>query len=579
MKIGKVLLSFLFLALSYFTYAIYSNPVTGFYPSLFYNISPLIWIVPVISFAASAFIFLDQDQRLKPIAAGCMIISVWVIYFTPFIRTGYPYGRGDVLFQIGAVKSVAESGGFELSDSFGDYPLLHITTAETIIITDLNVDLVFSLIIPALSLMYVSFMYLWARHISSNIKYLVFIFSLLPMFGSYSISVTPNSVSMYYIMVVGYIFYLIFNQSQLPRYQIVSILVISSIIVSHPIAGLILTQCLVVYSIFDIHSSKEPTFIGAVFNEKYYSIAVLAIMYTLWMLESALSSIGNYLTSFLAFLQGIEAEQTARELDRASNLEFYEMLNVLLSLYSGNLLISLLTIGGLAVLLFYWNTGGLRQGEIKVVSFSLIWLFLCGFYIVGGLLYQEFLFPAGRFINMIYVASPMFVAYCVAWFLRSRNIDRENVIIVVISLGVIFSLLLFPLFGGPHSDYNSGQQTHHELQGTQTMLEYKNPDFSMLAYGQYRYEQRVIGPEVRHELNDEFPRNFERHGTLPNRLTTLNDTFIIDELATTRHIYITEADYIQGRQPRITENDESKLGISTIRIYDNGEYRSYINNK
>jgi len=104
---------------------------------------------------------------------------------------------------------------------------------------------------------------------------------------------------------------------------------------------------------------------------------------------------------------------------------------------------------------------------------------------------------------------------------RSHDVDSDRSVHLLVAV-VLFlvSMQTVSFYDGLHTTGVSGQQSHHEIEGTDWLLENKDEDIAALRYGGYRYVDSIIGPENRSERRDEFPRSFDRFGVLPPRLTT-----------------------------------------------------------
>jgi hypothetical protein len=372
-------------------------------------------------------------------------------------------------------------------------------------------------------------------------------------------------------------------QNRQSRWGIPTFVFIGATVVAHPLVGFLVIQVLVLTIITynSMHWSRTKSFDGILTTQKslFVSTALLSILYTYWYIFQ--TSVWNgFVLGLFQYIRDLEqpVSRTARVGDRLDILSESELIELLIIRFSSPMIMALLTVGGIIILFAYlWN----NEGKYELGSTLLFILFLTWFgvnfiYLLSGLTVPEITFPPLRFVSTIYVFAPIFAGIGIHRYSSLSNTMGSQVVVLIMVFALLGGFSFISLYDGSHTTNFSGQQTEQELDGVSWLIDKKSSDISTIGFGSHRYEESLLGPHiVRVDRRAEFPRPFDTFGNLPPRLITDNGSFITDALKKDRYIKISSADYIQGFQSRLIEEDENRLSYESRKIYSNGGYQIY----
>ncbi|WP_141465006.1 glycosyltransferase family 39 protein [Salinadaptatus halalkaliphilus] len=560
---------------------LYRSPAPGFLPSIYHGVPVLVWGCLAVAFGG-LFVCSIYPTPFRYLAFGGGFMAVFVLFVLPYIRTGLPYGRGDVLAQLGTIRVLEATGS--LDPGMLTYPFTHLGVVSIAAVTELPNSLVVTLYLPAIVSIYVAFIYLTSRLLSDHAAYgsIAVFLALLPMFNEYSSQLMPNGIAMYLFIPLVYVLARWVATTD-ARWGIAVVTITVAMVIAHPLVGFLLIHVLLATTVLlylaGLRSAAfVPLFSRQYLVEKYVFITLFfAFIYVEWYLSVTIIW-QDFFESIVQFVRGIDqpVTRTAELGTRTEVLTPLELLELLLLKFGGQLFVAILTAFGVALFVFRAFTSDRIAKRAVYLAPALLWLVFSAVYLFIGIVAPEATFPPLRFVAMVFAPAPLFAGYFL--YDRYRKHDKRVILTLLVLLIVfLFTLQAASFYDGSHTTGASGQQTDHELEGVEWALEYKDEDIAMLGFEPYRYEQSILGPEtVREDRRSEFPRDFERHGTLPGGLTTDEDVFITEELGEDRYVQISRADYIQGIQTRLTAEDEAQLAQETDRIYSNGQYRVYL---
>jgi len=587
---SKVGMGVALLSIAAATTVLQRNPAPGILPSLYYGVPSYVWFLLILPIVLSAIIGLT-DTSSRWLAFSTAGLAMSVLYLLPRIRTGLPNGRGDVLTHIGWIRSLS-GGTFEPDLLF--YPYIHIHVSQLSFLLDVNTAVVVSIYLLIIVTVYVTSFYALVRSIipRAETRTVVFLFLLLPLFGTYSNQVTPNGVGLFLLAPLTFIIFKTLDSEtirQKARWSVVFLVFMPIMVVSHPLIGYVfiptffISMALFKTKIGEIrYENSSPSFLlVSMINLGL----LLGITYTAWYVLST-EIWSGFLGRLIQYSQGIERATTASAdvSGRASALSTAELVELFLVRYGGEAVVGLLTTLGVGL----YHTGKSKlepgRGGHFIMILLTVWMCASGIWLFVGLVEPQVTVPPLRFLRLIYLPSAIFAGLAVQWvgdYVTAATtwtaIGRYTFLVAVVLFLVSMQTVSF--YDGLHTTGVSGQQSHHEIEGTDWLLENKDEDIAALGYGGYRYVDSIIGPENRSERRDEFPRSFDRFGVLPPRLTTEEGRFILDVLDEPRYVRVTDADHVFGIQQRVLPSDEKKVAASTDKIYTNGEYTLYLHDE
>lgn len=540
-----------------------------------------VWSLFFVSVTCGLFliIILKSNQIL---GMGSIGLNLLTFYLLPYIRTGLTYGRGDVLAQLGHLREIDEAGNFYPDTLM--YPFTHLGIYGISILSDIEFQLAASIYLPIIIVVYIVFTFAISRMIfrGSFAIVLVFLVAMFPMYDSYTNQLMPNGIAMYLLMMLLYV--LIRGRVSInARWLLIGLVVVPSLVIAHPLVGLLALQAIVITMLIYYFVSRMPVHPGhrvltSQFGRSYAFIVVLfAIIYSGWYIGLTTRWHG-FINSIILFVQGIDqpVTGTAEVGRRTAVLSQSELIELFVIKYGGQVAVSILTMVGIYIIIRSYLRHGSFRWRIYLITPLVIWLVLNSLYLFGGIIAPEVFFPPLRFASMVYLTTPIFAGLALLKIIQSKN----GGIIGLVLLISMFGIFGIGFYDGSHTTGATGQQTHAEIEGTKWVIENKDEEIAVLGFGGYRYEQSLLGRDtVMNERRSEFPRSHDEHGTLPVNLTTQNDRFILDELNSDRYIQISEADHTRGIQTRVSENHEHRLSSQANRLYSNGEYRIYFNSQ
>lgn len=169
----KVIAIVCFILISFSVFIAYNNPAKGYEPSIYQSTPSLVWIFLVISILGGVTLIVHQVYSKEYESNNFWMFGFLIIIFcyTTFLSLHIIRGyymwcmSGDPASHLGIIRQI-NTDGFALRSNF--YPLMHIYVAELQQILDFELIQLQKLIPLYFSLLYVVFMYLFAKSVLPN---------------------------------------------------------------------------------------------------------------------------------------------------------------------------------------------------------------------------------------------------------------------------------------------------------------------------------------------------------------------------------------------------------------------------
>jgi len=231
---------------------------TGYETSIYKEIPILAWIFLIFGIICGICIvvynvYTKEHEKNNRWALGLLLIllSDVIILSLPILR-GYAFwGRGDPFTHINTVLDIISSGHIA---SYIFYPIAHIYVTEFYYIVGISVELLFKYIPLLFGIMFVLYMYLFAKSVlpKKGQVILATIASTAFLHGWY-INLTPNHLSNLMLPLVFYIFFKSYEQASHLKIEFRTLLIIMIFLYGafHPvpaIALLILFMCIELFN-------------------------------------------------------------------------------------------------------------------------------------------------------------------------------------------------------------------------------------------------------------------------------------------------------------------------------------------
>lgn len=558
-----------------------SAAVDGFIPSMYYGTSPVAWITLIGSFGMFSFV-LYEYSNYRPLGFVGLLLPPVTLISVPRIRTGFPYGREDILSQIGHSVEIRWNDSFE-PETLG-YPFMHIHLHILDAVTGTGLDFLYSIYIPLLYLLYVIMVGVTARVLFRKyiFIYTTILFSCLVLFGGYTTQAFPNAVGLYISMLIIHTMILLIKTMNWGFFILFTLGIFAGII-AHPLTTVLLLNVFIFSAIVTYllpHSKKTidtPLFHT---SKKVYGLGIfiLSISFVEWTATTGLGD--RSIERAFLFALGIEVPVRSPSGSQAVLLDTTELVELFAILYGGRSVVALLTMSGVFISLYFWHIKNQTQLNIWVAIPLLGWLIVNGVHLIAGYAIPQAGLPGGRLVFTIYLTAPFFAAYALVFITNIPKLQGKQLLVLILVITLLFGMQAVAIYGNDRTTGSNQQQTEHEFSGTEWLLDYKDQDTPKTEFSTHRYERAIEGNQnIRGERLDEFPRGGASYIPLPVNLTTEDGEFITDELTELTYVRIVEANYKQGRTQNLYPEHENRLANDTNKIYTNDEYRLYLSKR
>jgi len=444
-RLSKIVMIAVFLFLISIILINYINPSTGYEISI-YDAVPF-WVFPIliISIALSGFVVIIgiKIKSNKRIIIGFigLFISKLTILYLPTIR-GYVSFSGDNFTHIGYISDLI-SDGF-INNNF--YPFTHIFLASIQFITNGRIFTIVGLSTSIFSLLFVISVYILSNTIFNN-KYYSIISTLsvsgIFLLGGYELFVMPNGWS---ILLSPLIIFVILKSKYNFGFSVITIIFLSIITFYHPLTSVFLILFIFVYIIFsniDYNLGKWVKSIAISLKFNFQKILIISCILVGWVLSFNTFEIklGRIAKSFIYGTGNSYLDQIGAKVNQ-TGLGLYDLvIEYILNEGVGFLFI---LINLLIFIYVIYNYFICKSSNYKKIIPYLMMVIICfGIYALYFFASLPGLgeIAAYRFLSYSYIFTPIPLAFFLMDQYKKRKKAGKK---VLISLGIIFGLVIFP---------------------------------------------------------------------------------------------------------------------------------------
>lgn len=545
------LLAILLLLVSLFI--ILNTPYANQYEFSIYDVFPsYLWLCIIISIILSILIIfisifsVQENNKYWLWGVINLIISNSILFFMPYVRGYYLYGRGDVLTHIGHIKDILLSG--HVGDT-NVYPILHILSSYLILIPNISLNDVTFLVMPLLSVFYIISIYLLARELFENDKnvLLVLAFVSLPIFGSTYTAFAPFVLA---FLMTPFVIYTYFKSrttnKRIVEFSIIALIMLFFVIYAHPLVFLALIIIIIslefTFRLFkNNHISKIKLFENEPISIKKFKgssnlIIIGIIAFFSWNAYLSLV-IKNFTTVYLSII----GETMQSQFSSYSSVltmgkpTLYQFLTLLFNRYG-----QLFVFGVLSLIVVFYSV------KKRKMSFYQIFL-LIGVLIFSilslGLLFGVSLFDYSRMYMFAIIFAIILVPVLIYELVNNTKFNQINkkkiLSVTLISLIFISYFSIFNLYFSPITKTDNQQVTKSEFNGMKTFFSIRDTSMAIMGLGipQSRFYDAIYGI-------DQFRKGVSSASYIipPDHFGYNNSTSISDYYKSPRYLMLSELD-------------------------------------
>lgn len=587
-SIFLLIISFFLLGISFII--TWMNPATKYEASIYLSTPKIYWASLLISLFVGFFIvikfnFTDERKIYKNTGlfllflAFASFLSLWIV------KGYYMWCSGDPMSHFGWINDILLTGHFEKENI---YPITHIFVTQICHIININPIIPYKYIPLHFGLLYLIFMYLFAKAVLPNKRMTIFVLlvAVIPM-GGWFINLTPNHLSN---LTLPLAFFILFQYIDNKKYEwcilflvMCFLFPIFHIVPSIALLIMIFTLTVPVLTLTEKVAKKYFKF-NLTFNKK--TSLVVTIVLFVWII--------TWISSFYVWDQVIRSiyilltEGAPTQLDKlVDDISYakssgYSVIKQFLKVYGGKIIYLVLTAIGCIGL---WKN--IKKDEMTRASYLTLLVLTIPLIIVVflmGILYFVNIFAFGPSRLEIYpiMISTLFVGYALFEYIKNGKCLRREIFVSVflVFLFVIAGLKIYP---SPYVLSANWQITRTEMNGMDLLLRTKDKiPITSLSIGPKRYADALfakdersnvkVNLEVSEELKIPFHFGYDESINLGDHygeniymVLTYRDRILYKEVfPEVEHLRFTDDDF-----------DNLEKDDSLIKFYENGGCDSY----
>ncbi|WP_143052420.1 hypothetical protein [Methanococcoides vulcani] len=577
-----------FLTLCGILYVIYSTPNAAGYELTIYDAFPgyFFFLFIVAYFFGYSVIFGSLKGKNETIMyfvfAFLLILMANTILLSLSNLHGYwLYGRGegDVLFHIGVMKDIVQTGHVH-NEVF--YPILHLLGTTIFYVTNISFENITTLISIMFTLCFSLYVYFLASSITEKVwkKIIIVGYSTLLIFSVFNLRVHPSVLSAIMLpLILGSYQYKSWANKKPVEFSIIILILAFLITFMHPITTILLLILIVGYFFINkIH--KKSAFSDA----KELNLALLiSIAFFAWYLSY--SSILRYFKIiYTSLLSESDTSISNYYMDiySTSQLSAYNTIKYLFWNYG-----YLVILFGIATLFIVSNL----YKHHKKVDLPLVNISYSYFQFIGFLISISFMvgyFIEFEVIRVSRLAVILSVITCGLFSIEFIKINKKYIIFPFIILILLSSFFVFNVYSSPHQSSPNYHMTEMEYSGLEWIIVNRNNDLQFVSNTNIWKNGFYIlgyGESLKDPINknrNKLPTNYGYE-----KYESFNDA-VINELELNESFYTTYDTYMEINYkvlPTEVWDIASKYNKSYIEmdksvsvIYSNGEHENWLVN-
>lgn len=516
----KLLAIFCFISLTISFILAYLDYTTGYEASFYYSTNPLVWIVLFLCMSISLSVIFHQiytDQYEKSYLLTIFLIQLILcksfFLYLPYIR-GYLYlWAGDSLSHVGYVIDILTTGHIT---STNYYPVTHLLIASVSLLSGLSVESVSRYSTPFLSIIYISFIYFFAKSVLLDKEsQLISLIISCTMFSTYQFSISPNGWSIFYAPLL--LSFLLFKNFKTLEYQILLVISFILMVFFHILSALILIFLMLEIIFLDVifnktYSSLNTSYFKRFIKHPFLNLSILeCVMFSMWILSFKKFNL-NLKNIYDALILG--AKSTGLIVDISSKLDKIQLNGIdivflAIKMYGDTFIYIILAIIALWILFKNKNKFNSNLFIVLLFFFScLVGYLIYLFNIIPGFRY----FAAHRFLMYIVICIPIFTAYIFKYLKLTKNNFYFTICLFLIMIASIISILA--VHQSPWITQPNPQITHMQISGMEWYFSYYNSSLGTVYIKilPWRYADQLFG------IDGRINRNIGMYNPLDNYL-------------------------------------------------------------
>lgn len=566
---------------------LWNNPLVHYQLSPYSGVTPLVWVLLVLSFGISSYILIDSQAHNRTDKLGgwgsfalvLLILTCAVISLFPYIRSAWFVGR-EALTHVGLVQSILMRG-----EIYSYYPPMHILAGSLATVTGISPYNAIALIAPLFYLLSIPFMYYLAKVIFKDKMMVAFAVICAAVFYMLALATRPFIMS---VLILPLVLALYLQRGKSIWYSLCCLIYLLLYVFFHPATAIFLIIGLTGIELFNYIASKKTTLstLGIHSTTNLSSPHVL-----LFLLVAFLTWLSyEWIMALVTPIERLMDALTVGVIIHPVNYLFldFSVLGItgstfvilLLKIYGHSLVFIILT----AIALFL-IVKSLRSRSAGDQEYNL--LILLGWIIPLGLLSLIFLVTRDVFgigyIRPIYpvlILLPIFVAYAlrkIYIYLESRRALLGMAVTLVIVCG-LFTNMIFPMHPSPYVLMSNGQVMEAEIRGAEWVQKYTDSSievYDLGGNGRYLSSMLPTSPGTSGYIRQRFKwvknLGYDKSDS-PNGYSDKPRYITLQRERTLRAIEL------YAPLDWLTEEDLQRLYTDTgaNKIYDNYEYSAYL---
>ena len=481
------------------------NPAVTYEASIFLSTPKIYWVSLLFSLFIGFFIVikfnLSDENRIYKNSALLLLFIAFASFLALWIIRGYYlWCSGDPLTHLGKINNILLTYHID-KDSI--YPVTHIFLAEICSIFKINPIMPHKYVPLYFGIMYLIFMYLFAKTIFSNKKMAIvaLLVAIIPM-GGWFLNLTPNHLAN---LTLPLVFFILYQYITNRKYEWCILLIGACFFypIFHPVPSLVLL--LIVFAltppILNLVERLTNKYLKCSIKFEKKTSMVITIIFLIWFI--------TWVSSFYVWDHTIKniytllTEGASTKLDSLiadavyANSYGYSVIEQFLKVYGGLTIYLVLTAVSCIVI---WKK--IKQSKNDAVSYrKLISLITPLIIIISfmGLLYftNLELFGPSRIEIYAIMISSLFVGYVLFECVR-RCKDFRGAVFVSFFLVFLFVIGGLKLYPSPYILSTSYQITKTEMNGMDFVLRSKNEmNITSLSIAPIRYVHALLTNDER----------------------------------------------------------------------------------
>lgn len=581
----KILLSICFFLLSISFLLCYYNPAKGYELSIYKSTPWVVWFTIISCYSIGLFTIIYQKYFLKS-ESNFWIISLLIIILAKILLLSIPYLRGYYSWRADNIEHL----GFIISDlqtghipAILFYPVMHIFNTELIYITNGNLLNVVNNSTTIISIYYIFCLYLLASStLNSKREYILSAaIAGIVAFDGYHRYLMPNGWSTLYLPTFFYLYLKKVNPEKKysSNYSILLVILLILYPYFHPLSSLMIIFLIL---IIEITRKINNQLVKAKNKYKLRSklrisdsltiIIIEVIIFSIWILSFKTFQF-NLMRIYDAIISGSSPTNVIQGMsDRLNKVDVHgiELVKIILKIMGDDLIFLFLSFCSFMILA--------KNKDLRIRNPNLTNLFIMMLSI--GLLYSLYLFNVvpgienlgtSRLISYLVLFTPISVTFILNYFFKNMHKILYTFCIILILISSFISI--FSLYDSPYVIRPNNMVTEMDIQGadwlTSSTIGHVKSVYIMSPLIQFSYA--TIGKTKSIE------KYYQYEPQVPDHFNYTNNTRL-DVSFSNRYILITKFDQLAyttvwKNVGRFNKKDFVQMEQDNFmdKLYNNGE--------